>query len=125
MNCGDGYLRPDNGCWAKSPVAKTAAYTIQALETGTIFTNTGASDAVTFTLPTPKAGMWFMFVKTVIAKNLVLQMPANVTVNGGTAAQVYKHTATTETAPTCMIVGISATEYIVAGEKGTWANAAS
>lgn len=44
-------------------VAKTAAYTVTAAESGTIFTTQGATGAVTFTLPavTAGSGLWFMF----------------------------------------------------------------
>ncbi len=38
-------------CYQQAIVAKTAAYTITAAESGTLFTNRGATAAVTFTLP--------------------------------------------------------------------------
>jgi hypothetical protein len=47
-------------------VAKTAAYTIKASETGTIFTTVGATAAVVFTLPRIAEGPWhFKFVNCV------------------------------------------------------------
>lgn len=45
-------------------VAKTASYTITAGDNGTIFTNRGDTDAITFTLPAVTAGltgMWCEF----------------------------------------------------------------
>jgi len=53
----------------KRPVsAKTAAYTVLNKDCGTLFTTTGASGAVTFTLPTASAanaGVWFEFFNSV------------------------------------------------------------
>lgn len=66
MDCGDGVRRADNGSYFNGPSAKakTANYTIQANETGSAFTNTGASGEVDFTLPTAVAGLWFLFAVT-------------------------------------------------------------
>ena len=49
------------GCvtWLES--AKTADYAVTAADTGTIFTNAGASGAVVFTLPTKAAGLTYEF----------------------------------------------------------------
>lgn len=49
------------GAWLKPVVAKTANYTVVSTDAGTLFTNTGAAGAVTFTLPTAStllAGWW-------------------------------------------------------------------
>lgn len=44
-------------------VAKTAAYTCTAADSGTIFTTTGATGSVTFTLPAISTGPWeFKFI---------------------------------------------------------------
>lgn len=123
MESGDALRRADDGAWGKTPVAKTADYTVIPDDVGKIFTNAGAAGAVIFTLPTPKPGMWFTFIKAVVGQNLVIQAPASVTINNGTAAQVYKNT--TSEMGTATLVGISATQYAVQAEKGTWANAAS
>lgn len=45
----------------KNEVAKTSNYTVLAKDAGTRFTNTGASGAVTFTLPTLTVGLAFEF----------------------------------------------------------------
>lgn len=122
---GDGLARADAGCKIHSSADKTAAYTVKDYEVGKCFTNRGASGAVTFTLPVPKAGVWFSFAKVVPAQNIVLQMPAAVKINNGTVAKAYQN-VTDETAAaglaTCIVVGISSTEYIIWSEKGTWAN---
>lgn len=46
--------------WVRE-TAKTADYTITAADNGTLFTNTGASGAVVFTLPTKAAGLVYHF----------------------------------------------------------------
>ena len=46
-------------------VAKTGDYTVTAAESGTIFTTTGATGAVTFTLPSKAAGLHYWFFNTV------------------------------------------------------------
>lgn len=49
-------ISPAFGRPTSSPVvAKTSNYTIQASDSGTIFTNEGATSQVTFTLPPPDA----------------------------------------------------------------------
>ena len=120
MDCGDGIRRADRGCAGKGPVAKTAAYTVKAGETGTIFTNLGATASVTFTLPVPKPGMWFTFAKAVPAQSIVLQMPAGVIINGGTAGKAYQNV--TAESGVCTIVAATPGMYMIASEKGTWAN---
>ena len=43
--------------------AKTASYTIVAsTDNGKVFTNTGASGAITFSLPAATVGQWYRFV---------------------------------------------------------------
>ena len=42
--------------------AKTAAYTVTTNDNGKVFTNTGASGAVTFSLPAATVGLWYRFV---------------------------------------------------------------
>jgi len=44
--------------------AKTANYTVLTTDNGTLFTNTGASGAVVFTLPTLAAGLVYEFLVT-------------------------------------------------------------
>lgn len=45
--------------------AKTGDYTVVAADTGTMFTTTGASGAVIFTLPTKAAGLRYRFLNVV------------------------------------------------------------
>lgn len=55
----DGILR--NLIWSPRFSTKTAAYTVLAKETGTWYTNTGATAAVTFTLPPISDGPYVFF----------------------------------------------------------------
>ena len=55
----DGILR--NLIWSPRYVTKTAAYTVLAKETGTWFLTTGATAAVTFTLPAISDGSFIFF----------------------------------------------------------------
>jgi hypothetical protein len=55
----DGILR--NLIWSPRFVTKTAAYTVLAKETGTWFTTTGATAAVTFTLPAISDGPYIFY----------------------------------------------------------------
>lgn len=55
----DGVLR--NMIWSPRFIVKTAAYTVQARETGTWFLTTGATAAVTFTLPAISDGPFIFF----------------------------------------------------------------
>lgn len=56
---GDGILR--NLIFSPRFITKTASYTVQARETGTVFVTTGATAAVTFTLPAINASYPFVF----------------------------------------------------------------
>lgn len=51
---GNGFINPL--MWKARVVAKTAAYTVLANDSGTIFTNQGATASVTFTLPATADG---------------------------------------------------------------------
>lgn len=62
------FLFDDEGFSVGSPrtwsteVAKTADYTVDDSDSGTLFTNTGALGAVIFTLPAIEAGLYFEFL---------------------------------------------------------------
>lgn len=68
-------------------VAKTASYSVLPSESGTLFTTTGATGAVTFTLPAiaDSEGCCFWFYNTV-DQNMVLTGPADKLVVVGDAA---------------------------------------
>jgi hypothetical protein len=122
MNCGDAIRRADNGCFAKGPIAKTAAYTIPANTSGVMYTNLGAIASVTFTLPIPKPGVWLTFIKAVPGQNIVLRSPPTVTVGANAAGASYQNV--TAEMGVVTLVGISKTGYAVASQNGTWVGAA-
>ena len=68
-------------------VAKTAAYTVPATESGTIYNTTGNAGSLTFTLPAvaTSAGLFYGFVNTV-DQTMVITAPASTLVTDGNAA---------------------------------------
>lgn len=58
----DTYGRMQYMLWTPRIIVKTADYTVKSEESGTIFTTTGATAAVNFTLPAISEGpFWFEF----------------------------------------------------------------
>lgn len=118
MPCGDGITRADNGCKGRGPVAKTAAYTIKAQEAGTIFSNAGAAGAVTFTLPTAKAGMLFIFA-VVAAQILTIQAAGGAKINNSAANGTFA-AAGTQALVGNVEVWSDGTNWYVSVGSGTW-----
>jgi hypothetical protein len=61
-----------NFAWYPRIVAKTAAYTVTPQESGTIFTTTGATQAINFTLPAISTGPWVFYFIAGAAQNLTV-----------------------------------------------------
>lgn len=101
--------------------AKTADYTVTAAETGTVFTNTGASGTVVFTLPAaPANGLTYEFHITAAQ---------SVDIQTGTAVLIYANavatTATTgkltkNTVGTCIQLVYNGVAWMGVGQSGTW-----
>lgn len=90
----DGILR--NLCWSPRYVTKTASYTVLARETGTWFLTTGATAAVTFTLPAISDGPYiFHFVAVADVGMVVASAAADtlLTFNDAAADSVAFSTA--------------------------------
>lgn len=66
-------------------VAKTANYTVLASDRGTLFTNTGASGAVTFTLPAVAPGLVYEFLVTA-DQNVLITAPAAIVFSANNSA---------------------------------------
>lgn len=86
----DDDIQEQYGIFAGFPsleVPKTAAYQVLASDVGTLFTNTGAGGAVTFTLPAIAAGLSFEFLVTA-AQNLTVASKegANIVWDGNASA---------------------------------------
>jgi hypothetical protein len=73
--------------YTRNVVSKAASYTVLVTESGTIFDTTGASGAVTFTLPAvaDADGCEFTFVNTV-DQNMVVTAPTGTLVADNNAA---------------------------------------
>jgi hypothetical protein len=120
MGCGDGITRADNGCFGKGPFAKTAAYTVKPLDTGSMFSNKGATASVTITLPAAKAGMWFTFLK-VAAQDLLIKASGGAKIAGSTANKVYKNVTAGDAGTATLTIVSDGTDWYVRGLVGTWA----
>ena len=123
MDCLDGISRADDACWGDIPQAKTASYTLLQGDVGTIFTNRGAAGAITFTLPAPKAGMWFTFWKAVQNQNMLVTTDvAGTKIHGGSGAtQGVTLTNSTATEYGSVTVVCDGTAWFTQGVLGTWA----
>lgn len=119
MDCGDGISRADDGCFGKGPVAKTANYAISQAETGTIFSNGGATGTVVFTLPAPKKGLWYHF-EMPVAQILTIQASAGATINNSAANGTYS-AAGTQALFGNVRVWCNGVRWYVMGPVGTWA----
>lgn len=122
MDCGDGIFRADNGSIGII-AAKTANYTILPEDTGKIFTNRGSSADLTFTLPAPKAGLWFGFQKSVVDKDIVINTDVAATkVHGGAGAtQGVTVTNNTDTQYGTCALYCDGYAWFVCQQNGTWA----
>lgn len=128
MDCGDANRRADNGAFfglntissaaGTGVTAKTAAYTLTAAESGKAFSNSGAGGSVTFTLPTPKPGMWFIFEK-IENQTLVVAAGSGSTIENG--ANLTNNTAGDANKATLTVIATSTTTWKVQGYRGTWA----
>lgn len=77
------------GQWSnirKLTTAKTANYTVLNADTGTTFTNDGASGSVQFTLPTAAQGLWYEFQCTAAQTLTVTTGAGSIFANGLTGA---------------------------------------
>lgn len=117
MDCGDGTQRADNGCRGKV-AAKTASYTINPAEAGTLYTNRGAAGSVTFTLPPPKAGMWFGFQKAVNNQNIVVVTDVAATKFDGLTQGTTATNSTTEFG--AIRIWSDGVVWFVDSQTGTW-----
>ncbi len=80
----------DDGVWAQLPykgeIAKTADYTVTTADNGMLFTTTGASGTVIFTLPALAVGLRFRFFNTVNQTLTVASAAGDDMITDGDAA---------------------------------------
>jgi hypothetical protein len=99
---------------------KTAGYTVLNTEPGRVFTNAGAGAGVTFTLPTPAAGLTYTFI-VMAAFNLVVDAAAGHTIRVAGGVSSSGGTATNATVGSVItIVGVNTTQWIAVYTLGTW-----
>lgn len=94
----DGNLIIDDIAYKRNVVAKTADYTVDAKESGTLFTTEGATADVEFTLPALADGLEFIFFNAEDIELKVSSAADNTIVATGDAAagSVTFTTATTQ-----------------------------
>ena len=106
---------------APTQTTKTSNYTIVSGDNGTWFNNTGASAAVTFTLPATPATSQFNCFLTTAAHTLEILAPASTTINvGPTASAAAGNMQQGALYNTVCLVSISSTVWAATAMTGTW-----
>lgn len=104
-------------------ITTTAARSVLAYESGTVFTmSSTADDPTTFSLPAAEAGLTFTFVDldATAAADLVIDPATGDKINGGTAGVSYNCTGDA-VGQTTTITAVDDTNWVVVGYLGTWA----
>ncbi len=102
--------------------AKTAAYTIKTSECGTAFTNTGASGAVTLTLPAATPGLHYSF-RVSVAQELRIDPDGSETISlpsSGVPGAAGKYLTADAIGETVHLQCFVAGSWSVVGHTGTW-----
>jgi len=100
--------------------AYTASHTVTSAETGTTFTNSGAAGAITFTMPTPAAGLVYTFI-VATAQTVTVDVSGAVVIAigeisgtaGGGASSNSPYSSVT-------LKAISTTLWIATSSTGSW-----
>ena len=97
---------------AALPVAsKTSGYSVLNTDTGYAFDNIGASGSVTFTLPTPAAGLNYKFCR-VANQAVVVDVAAGVTIQSGASATTSGGDVSLSAVGSCLhIWAVSTTQW--------------
>ncbi len=105
------------------PLEKTANYTLLETDSGKAITNKGSSADLTFTLPAPKPGLMFAFVKYVIDKNIaVTTNDSSVKLHGASGmTQGVTLTNSTDTEYGTVILWSDGNHWYTLAQNGTWA----
>lgn len=91
--------------------AKTTGYTVVSTDTNTFFTNIGASGSVTFTLPSPSAGMTYEFYRSA-NQTIVVDVGGSVVIRAGASATTSGGDVTLDAVGSKIkITAVSATEW--------------
>jgi len=116
------YEARDNMCYVNRTASKTSDYSIEKVENGTSYNNTGATATVTLTLPSAEPGLEFIFTRTASHPLRIVPQPADrivgMTAGDGAAGEYFEADADNESVwIKCLISG----EWQVIQEVGTWA----
>ena len=95
-------------------IAKTSNYTVKAAESGAIFTTTGATGAVTFTLPSKASGLMYRFINTVDQNmTIVADVHDTMLTFNDVAADSVAFSTASEKIGACVDVICDGTKWIV------------
>lgn len=111
-----------NGRGLRTVTPKTAEYTVVAdVDNGVVFTNQGASGAITFNLPPATPGQWFDFV-VMEAQELRINPNGNETISLTTGVQqaAGKYIGADAAGEYIQIVCVKAGQWNAIGGVGTW-----
>lgn len=109
----------DPARFTRETADKTASYTVSAGDTGKVFTNAGASSALTFTLPTSgQNGLTYTFVVAAAQTVNLLPGTSDRILYAGAVDRKKVYASTVGHALT--IVGLSTGDWAVAAVNGTW-----
>jgi hypothetical protein len=111
----EGYLKDSIVDIASGPRALTTD------ESGRIFTNTGSSGSITFTLPTAAKGLIYSFAK-VVAQDIVIDAADGDYIADSTASGNISNVVDAETWGFITLLAVSASMWLVYG-NGTWKTA--
>jgi hypothetical protein len=105
----------------KSVSAKTADYTVTVGESGSIFTNTGASGAVTFALPAAVAGLQYVFALGA-AQELRVDPNGTETISlaNGVQQAAGKYVVADAVGESAIIACVIAGQWLMLNAVGTW-----
>ena len=102
--------------------ATTNGATITNTEMGGVINNSGATGAVSFTLPTPAAGLP-VWVSVQASQTLTITAPGSVTIRDGTTVTGAGGSISSQVIGSWVyLVGISTTSYMVAAKNGRWSS---
>jgi len=91
---------------------------ITADESGKIFTNTGASGSITFTLPTAAKGLMYSFAK-VVAQDMIIDAADGDYIADSSASGTISNTRDSEVWGFITLLAVSSSMWLVYG-NGTW-----
>jgi hypothetical protein len=105
---------------SRKVLAKTADYTVTAVNSNIFFTNTGAAGTVNFTLPTAVVGLQYTFYIDA-AQTLTITAGASTTIRiAGTASASAGNITSNTVGNVITLTAISTTQWVSTSHEGTW-----